>query len=145
MVDLNKNKSIILAVLLLLFIFFPLPLPFELATLIDTKLGSLLVVTFAIIVFLTVHPIIGLLTFVAGYVLLYRAGISTGSDILHKYIPNEDDKHQEMLNLHSLNNGKSLEEEAVDNIPPQDPDAKLLSEDPYQPIYSNSSIEHTML
>ena len=86
-----------------------------------------------------------ILAFIAGYSLLYRAGVSTGSEVLRQYIPSEDDKQQEMLNLHTLSNGKTLEEQAVDNIPPHSPDGDILPEDPYDPIYSSSSIEHTSL
>ena len=139
------NRTVILAILLSVFILFPLPLPFELATYIDTKLGSLFIVALSIFVFVTVSPVVGILAFIAGYSLLYRAGVSTGSEVLRQYIPSEDDKQQEMLNLHALNNGKSLEEEAVDNIPPHSPDGDILPEDPYDPIYSSSSIEHTTL
>jgi len=149
MINVNKilpmNRTVILAVLLSVFILFPLPLPFELATYIDTKLGSLLVVVLSIFVFVTVSPVVGILAFIAGYSLLYRAGVSTGSEVLRQYVPSEDDKQQEMLNLHTLNNGKTLEEEAVDNIPPHSPDGDIMPEDPYDPIYSSSSIEHTTL
>ena len=149
MINVNKilpmNRTVILAILLSLFILFPLPLPFELATYIDTKLGSLLVVALSIFVFVTVSPVVGILAFIAGYSLLYRAGVSTGSEVLRQYIPSEDDKQQEMLNLHTLSNGKTLEEQAVDNIPPHSPDGDILPEDPYDPIYSSSSIEHTSL
>tara|TARA_A100001015_G_C15031580_1_gene733578 strand:- start:365 stop:814 length:450 start_codon:yes stop_codon:yes gene_type:complete len=149
MINVNKilpmNRTVILAILLSVFILFPLPLPFELATYIDTKLGSLFIVALSIFVFVTVSPVVGILAFIAGYSLLYRAGVSTGSEVLRQYIPSEDDKQQEMLNLHALNNGKSLEEEAVDNIPPHSPDGDILPEDPYDPIYSSSSIEHTTL
>lgn len=149
MINVNKilpmNRTVILAILLSVFILFPLPLPFELATYIDTKLGSLLVVALSIFVFVTVSPVVGILAFIAGYSLLYRAGVSTGSEVLRQYIPSEDDKQQEMLNLHTLSNGKTLEEQAVDNIPPHSPDGDILPEDPYDPIYSSSSIEHTSL
>ena len=149
MINVNKilpmNRTVILAILLSVFILFPLPLPFELATYIDTKLGSLLVVVLSIFVFVTVSPVVGILAFIAGYSLLYRAGVSTGSEVLRQYVPSEDDKQQEMLNLHTLNNGKTLEEEAVDNIPPHSPDGDIMPEDPYDPIYSSSSIEHTTL
>jgi hypothetical protein len=149
MINVNKilpmNRTVILAILLAVFILFPLPLPFEMATYIDTKIGSLLVVALSIFVFITVNPTVGILAFVAGYTLLYRAGVSTGSEVLRQYVPNEDDKQQEMLNLHTLSGGKTLEEEAVASIPPHSPEGNILPEDPYQPIYSSSSIEHTSI
>lgn len=141
---LNTMHSI-LALLMVIYIVFPVPIPFELATLIDTNMGSLVIIIFAIALFLLVNPVIGVLAFITGYTLLYRAGISTGSEVLRKYVPNEDQKHQEMLQLHTMQNGKTLEEEAVDNIPPSAPEENLLSEDPYQPVYSSSDIEHSEL
>ena len=141
---LNKMHSV-LALLMGIYILFPVPLPFELATLIDTKIGSLVVVIFAIVLFLLVNPVVGVLGFITGYTLLYRAGISTGSEVLRKYVPNEDQKHQEMLQLHTTQNGKTLEEEAVDNIPPRAPEENLLGEDPYKPVYSSSNVEHSEL
>ena len=40
-----------------------------------------------------------------------------------------------MLQLHTLQNGKTLEEEAVSNIPPINPDGDIIGEDPYKPVY----------
>ena len=50
-----------------------------------------------------------------------------------------------MMQLHTENNDQSLEEEAVNNIPPRNPDENLLAEDPYKPVYSSSDIEHSEL
>ena len=140
-----NKMHLALIFLMLSIIAFPLPIPFELSSLIDTKLGSLLIVTFAIVVFLTVNPVIGILALFTGYVILHRAGISTGSEMVRKYVPNEDQKLQDMMNLHTENNDQSLEVEAVDNIPPRNPDENLLAEDPYKPVYSSSDIEHSEL
>ena len=141
---LNKMHHL-LGLLIVAFIVFPVPLPFEIASLVDTKLGSLVVIVFGITVFLMVNPLLGLLSFIAGYVLLHRAAVATGSEVLRKYLPNEDQKHQDMLQLHTLQNGKTLEEEAVSNIPPINPDGDIIGEDPYKPVYSESKIEHTSL
>ena len=159
MSDLLKNlgklnkMQLALALLLATFILFPLPLPFELAVLIDTKLGSLVVVAFSIVLFLSVSPLIGILSFIAGYVLIYRAGLSTGSEMLRKYVPNEEQKHQDMMQLHDLEKGKTLEETAVEDIPtittPYPPmnlsDGVIVGEGPYKPVYSESKVEHSEL
>ena len=84
-------------------------------------------------------------TFVTGYILLHRAGVSTGSEVLRKYLPDDDQKHQDMLHSQTLQNGKTLEEQAVANIPPRSPDKDILPEDPYKPVYSSSEIEHSEL
>jgi hypothetical protein len=116
-----------------------------LSSLIDTKLGSLVVVVMSIVLFLTTSPVIGILAFITGYVLLYRSGVSTGSELLRQYVPNEDQKQQDMIHLHTINNGKTLEEEAVENIPPRNPEEAILADDPYKPVYSSSDIEHSEL
>lgn len=143
---LKFNKShLLLALLMIVYILFPLPLPVSLATFIDTKMGSLFVVTIAILTFLYVNPVVGILAFVTGYILLHRAGVSTGSEVLRKYLPDDDQKHQDMLHSQTLQNGKTLEEQAVANIPPRSPDKDILPEDPYKPVYSSSEIEHSEL
>ncbi len=139
LLKLNK-MHILLVLLLVILIIFPLPLPLDLAALIDTKLGSLLIVIFSILIFIKINPIIGVLAFIAGYVMLNRASISTGSDVIRKYTPNEDQKHQDMLHLHTQENGKTLEEEVVENIPVRE---NILSEDPYKPIYTSSDISYS--
>jgi len=64
---------------------------------------------------------------------------------VRKYLPNEDQKHQDMLQLHTLQQGKNLEEEAVSQIPPINPEGDIIGENPYKPVYSESNIEHTSL
>lgn len=142
-----------LTLILLTFIVFPLPLPFEIASLFDTKFGSLIVITFAIVLFLTVNPLVGVLAFIAGYMLLYRSGLSTGSELLRKYVPNEEQKHHDMMQLHDLDNGKTIEEKAVEQIPvittPYPPmkldDGVVIGEGPYKPVYSETNVEHSEL
>lgn len=141
---LNKMQ-LVLALLMVVYICFPVPLPLDVASIIDTKFGSLVVVTFAIILFLTANPVLGVIAFIAGYVLLHRAAVATGSEVIRKYLPSEDQKQQDMLQLHTLHDGKSLEEEAVAQIPPIDPEGDIIGENPYKPVYSDSKIEHTSL
>jgi len=140
---LNK-MHMVLSALLLLTILVPVPIPFDIASYIDTKMGSLTVIILSIVVFLTVNPMVGILAFVAGYVLLHRASLSTGSEVKREYVPSEEQKQQDMMNLHE-HQGKTLEEEAVANIPPRNPDGDLLKEGPFQPVYSDSVIEHSEL
>ena len=139
----NLNKiHVVLVVLMVTYIVFPLPLPLEIAGVIDTNLGSLIVVVLSIFIFLLVNPVIGTLAFITGYVILSRAAISTGSEVMKQYTPGEDQKHQDMLYLHTKENGKSLEEETVDNMKTINHNSNLLSEDPYKPVYTSSKIDH---
>ena len=139
-----NKMHLLLSVLLLVIILMPVPIPFDMASYIDTKIGSLVVIVISIAIFLTVNPLVGILAFIAGYIILHRSGLSTGSDVQREYAPNEEQKQQDMLNLHEPQ-GSSLEEEAVSNIPPRNPDGELLTEGPYQPIYSDSGIDHSDL
>jgi hypothetical protein len=140
-----NRMQLVLALLMTVYILFPVPLPLDIASVIDTNLGSLGIVIFAIVLFLTVNPVLGVIAFITGYVLLHRAAVATGSEIVRKYLPNEDQKHQDMLQLHTLQQGKNLEEEAVSQIPPINPEGDIIGENPYKPVYSESNIEHTSL
>ena len=140
-----NRMHLVLGLLMAVYIIFPVPLPLDVASVVDTKMGSLAVVIFSIVLFLTVNPVIGGIAFVTGYVLLHRAAVATGSEVVRKYLPSEDQKHQDMLQLHTLQQGKSLEEEAVSQIPAIDPEGDIIGENPYKPVYSVSNIEHTSI
>ena len=81
-----NRMQLVLALLMTVYILFPVPLPLDIASVIDTNLGSLGIVIFAIVLFLTVNPVLGVIAFITGYVLLHRAAVATGSEIVRKYL-----------------------------------------------------------
>ena len=132
-----KMMELILIVLMVLYIVFPLPLPLEIAKLVDTFLGTVVILVIIGLLFFFINPLVGLVGLIVGYVLLNRASNTTGSKVLRKYVPNEDQKKQDMLKYNETNSdGVSLETQAVSNIPMMQVNED--TETPYKPVYSTS-------
>ena len=133
-----KMMESLLIVLMLIYIIFPLPLPLEVAKLVDTFLGTVVILVIIGLLFFLVNPLVGLVGLVLGYVLLNRASNTTGSKVLRKYVPNEDQKKQDMIkfNADSPIDG-SLEIQAVSNVPIITVNEENV-ETPYKPVYSTS-------
>lgn len=133
-----KMMESLLIILMLIYIVFPLPLPLEVAKLVDTFLGTVVILVIIGLLFFLVNPLVGLVGLILGYVLLNRASNTTGSKVLRKYVPNEDQKKQDMLkfNADSSTDG-SLEIQAVSKVPIITVNEENV-ETPYKPVYSTS-------
>ena len=101
----------VLAALLCLFIIVPVDIPHELASLIDTFVGKVVVIILALNLFFA-HPVVGSVGIVAAYELIKRSE-GKGSQVpaaLRKYIPSETKK---TTNLNRLNQFPVTVEEIV--------------------------------
>ena len=114
----GERYHYILVALLAAFIILPVEIPHQLASLVDTPLGKVVIVVLAINLLLT-HPVVGVVGIIAAYVLVRRSGGSIGLPSsqslrslrsLRKLIPSE---RQKSSNLNRLNQFPLTVEEIV--------------------------------
>lgn len=111
----EKAYSLFLEVLFVIYILFQFDTPDSVAIFVDTSTGKLLIVMLALTVFAATGPIAGILATLAGYTLITRSSIVTGSSF--KY--SDSMEEIKMQNLQSYNETqKTLEEEVISDMAP---------------------------
>ena len=115
--DMKKNQHhYVLAALLALFIVMDIEVPRMIAMLIDNVLGKIVIIIVALSLF-TMHPLVGSLALVAGYVLMMRSTHSSGSMATKLYVPTETKKVKHMRKM-NVKPDTSLEEQTVRTMLP---------------------------
>jgi hypothetical protein len=100
----------VLALVMILFIVFPIEVPHELASLVDSVLGKMVIVIVVLNLFIA-HPVVGAIGAVAAYELVKRShGISKVGGLMREFIPSE---HKKTSNLNALNQFPITVEEIV--------------------------------
>jgi len=111
----QTRQHTVLVVLLILYIIFNVQTPQSVDSLVDTTLGKVAVVILSLSLF-RVNMVVGLLGIVAGYQLLTRASMGTGTFAIHNYLPSEVSK---VIDFSRYNNfPPTLEEEMVKKMAP---------------------------
>lgn len=114
----RKPQNFVLIVLLSIFICFDIEIPSVLSNLLDNVLGKIVIVV-ASLSLLTIHPLIGILGLIAGYVLIERISTSTGTGPMKLYNPTESKKFNEMKKFNQF--PYTVEEEVINNMLPMTP------------------------
>jgi hypothetical protein len=115
---LKGNKyQLVLIVLFVLYILLDIKTPENLAYLFDNMFGQIVVILGALALFLNSHPVVGVLGFFVAYELIRRSSISTGTYAVQKYVPTEETKADEMVEMNTPYT-KTVEEEVIDNMIP---------------------------
>jgi hypothetical protein len=111
----QTQHHLVLAVLLIIYILVNVPTPHNVATLVDTTLGKMAVGLVALSLF-RVNMVIGLLGLAAGYQLLMRSSLTSGSFAIHHYLPSEASKVIDFSRYNDF--PPTLEEEMVKKMAP---------------------------
>jgi len=106
-----RKHEMLLTVLIILYIVFNVPTPQVIAPFVDTPLGNIVVVLFALSFFMHSHPVVGILSLFAAYVLIRRSSATTGSAAIEAYVPSELRKSEELSAYNQF--PVTLEEEMV--------------------------------
>lgn len=112
----NKHQ-LILIVLFVLYILLDIKTPENLAFLFDNIIGQVVVILGALALFLNSHPVVGVLGFFVAYEIIRRSSIASGSYAVQTYIPTEETKSDEMIQMNTPYT-KTVEEEVIDNMLP---------------------------
>ena len=114
----KKPQVFLLIVLLTIFITLDVQVPLVVAELMDNVLGKIAIIV-ASLSLLKVHPLVGVLGLVAGYVLIERISTSTGTGPMELYTPSETKKLKQMTALNQF--PYTVEEEVIQNMLPMTP------------------------
>jgi hypothetical protein len=113
----GRHHEVLLGGLFLAYSVLDIQTPLFLAELINTKLGSLIVMIIAFSLFLYVNPIISILGIIAAYELIRRSMIKGGSvDSLVQYLPRYDSKCSDLNAFNQF--APTLEQEMVNKMAP---------------------------
>ena len=106
-----SSQEVFLGVLFVIYFVLGYPVPEPLADMLDSVSGKIMVVVIAIILFLAVNPIVGVLGVLVALDLLRKAGEATGSTAMAKYSPSEQQKAQDLNKFNQF--PYTLEQEMV--------------------------------
>ena len=127
----NDKRHYVLAAVLALFIIMDIQVPNQVANLVDTIVGKIVVIMVGLSL-MVINPLVGVLGVIAAYELVRRSSASgdlfTDISVL---IPNEEDKHNEMQVYQ--NNKITVEEEVIANMLPRTA-TDALDNPSYKPI-----------
>ena len=126
----NRHETLV-AIVLAIYIIFNINLPSSLASLVDNTLGKIVIMVLALSVFMSTNPIIGILAFIAGYELIRRSSVQTGSNALLNMPSSENAKNRDYVRFNDF--PVTLEEECVEKIP-ETKSQYVVPDADYQPI-----------
>ena len=112
----ESKHSFGISIICILYILFDISLPKQVASLIDTSIGQILVYVLALIMFPAAGILAGVLALLAGYTLIQRASIASGNAYIYQENKAEEIKMQ-MLDKYN-EYPKTLEEEVVATMAP---------------------------
>jgi len=131
----KKMGNLFLGLLFIIFILFNFEIPYNLSTLIDTKIGIVIIVFILLLLVCYAHPIVTVLGFLTAYELIKRSSIKSGNNNLEKYYPIQQKKWSP-YNMHNQF-PVTLEQEIVSKMTktPLNPTPTKAS---YLPILENN-------
>ena len=140
----EKQHEMVLFVVLVIYIMFDISTPAMLAEHIDSVYGNIIVAILALSLFLSSHPVIGILGLFAAYELIKRSkhnasGPSSINALIHQVAPGESyrSKYMEATQV-AYNSG--LEESLVGQVPvlsAQPPANYRDANSNFQPVYAD--------
>ena len=129
-----KSHELVVGAILIIYILAGVPTPGFLADLVDTTIGTIVVIVLACLLFVSVHPVLGVIGLVAAYELLKRSGSATGKGALMKYLPTEHKKGKVLTAMNQF--PVTLEEDVVRKMAPLSRNLNL-SAPSYKPVLND--------
>ena len=129
-----KSHELVVGAILIIYILAGVSTPGFLADLVDTTIGSIVVIILACSLFVNVHPVLGVIGLIAAYELLKRSSSATGNGALIKYLPTEHKKGQVLSAMNQF--PVTLEEEVVRKMAPLSRNLNL-SAPSYKPVLND--------
>ena len=114
----QKGSQFLLAIVLIIYIVCDIKTPKDLAKLIDNLIGNVVVIVIALCMFAGdgSPKIVGILSLIAGYLLIKRSSEATGTHGLRNFVPSEEKKALEFTQYNDF--PITLEEEVVAKMAP---------------------------
>ena len=134
--DIKKENmgELVLIILIIIYLILGLKIPTFIAKLINTLVGKIVIVLIVIYLFIFAHPILAVLSALAGYDLIRRSTI-TGIDSLKSYEPSEKKKMSQFSAYNQF--PYTLEQEVVSKMAPVVRSGTSLTNASYKPLLYN--------
>jgi hypothetical protein len=110
------SGQFVLLIVFIVYIVFNVPTPQPIASLIDSTIGYVIIISLFALMAVNLNPIITLVGVFAIYLLFKRSSISTGSLAMTKFLPSENVKGQYLNAFNQF--PVTLEEEVVQQMAP---------------------------
>lgn len=119
----TQSSHVILGIIFIIYLIMGYPIPETLADMIDTIYGKIIVYVIALILLISVNPVLGVLALFVAFDLIRRSEMATGSTALLKFGSSEKQKmgeltafnqfpytlEQEMVKLRTINKDPPIE------------------------------------
>jgi len=116
LMDKKNMPQLILSLLFIIYLILGHKMPDSIAEKIDTKVGKIIVVIMALILFACSNPILGILGLIVAYEIIKRSSMTTGTAALEIYYPTEEKKWSPFSAHHQF--PYTLEQEMVKKMAP---------------------------
>lgn len=130
----EKPHTLVLEALFSLYILFDIETPVALAKLVDTTIGNVVLILFALSLFAVAGPTVGVLALIAAYSLIKRSSRATGSLYRQPEHEAEEIKMQMLREYNSF--PRTLEEDVITDMSPIIRDDGGMNAD-YKPVLGN--------
>lgn len=136
--DLFKKENmgqLLLSIIFIIYLIMGYKTPDNVASMVDTIIGKLILVTIVIYLFMYKNPILAILGLFVAFDLYRRSSISTEIDALKRYLPTESHK---MSQFNAFNQFPyTLEQEIVNKMAPIVRSGTSLIKPSYKPLIEN--------
>lgn len=116
MFEKRNTGELILSVLFIIYLVMGFQIPEPLANIIDTVVGKIVVVMFALLLFSYTNPILGVLGVFVAYKIIMSASMVTGTGALEMFAQTESRKWSQFSPMHQF--PYTLEQEVVKKMAP---------------------------
>ena len=132
----KKNiPQLLLSILFIIYLVGGYKMPSNIAEMIDTTSGKIIIVVVALFLFAYSNPILGIIGLIVAYELIKRSSVTTGSAALAAYYPTEEKKWSPFSAHHQF--PYTLEQEVVKKMAPIVQSGSTLTKPSYKPILEN--------
>jgi hypothetical protein len=128
----ENMAQLLLTILFAIYLIMGYKTPENIASLVDTIVGKVIIFLIVIYMFLYTNPILAILGLFVAFDLIRRSSISTGIDALKRYLPTEAHKYNQFTAFNQF--PYTLEEEVVNKMAPIVQSGFTLSKQSYKPL-----------
>jgi hypothetical protein len=115
--DKKNMPQLVLSVLFVVYLVMGYKMPENVAQIVDSTIGKIVVIVVALMLFAYSNPVLGVLALLVAYQLIRNASIKTGMSGLEEYYPTEEKKWSPFTPTHQF--PYTLEQEVVKNMTTQ--------------------------
>jgi len=133
--ELFKQKNIgqvILGVLFVIYLIAGYKTPPPLAKLVDTPIGKIVILFIVLLLFISSHPLLGVLALFVAFHLISQSSVATGTFALQNYVPTEKKKYTAMTQYNQF--PYTLEQEIVKKMAPISSGGVSKNENKFSPV-----------